>query len=168
VRAERPPQQVRQLGDVDRDPPRLIARQPAHGHPGVRPICLVKLGTDGERARQIDDGEQRASQHPIWSKPVNNGDHAGRYGSNDEHVKLHRGSLIRASRQAAGQARQPVLPLPPLASEFGVDALGLLAGGEGSRALAVLGVPAAGFGSRDGFHHRLVCRGYPQSSFLNS
>jgi hypothetical protein len=36
-----------------------------------------------------------------------------------------------------------------MASEFGVDALGFWVGGENCRALALLGVPAAGFGSTD-------------------
>jgi hypothetical protein len=138
------------FGDVDRDPPPLIARQPEHGHPGVRSICLVKLGKEGERARQIDDGDQRASQHPIWFKPVNNGDHAGRYGSNDEHVKpLHRGPLSALAGKPLLKRLSPIRPLPPLASEFGIDALGFAIGREGSRTLAVLGVASAGFGSRD-------------------
>jgi hypothetical protein len=51
---------------------------------------LAELVNDGESASQIDDGDQGAGQHPVGLKSVNNGDHAGCYESDDEHVKpLH-------------------------------------------------------------------------------
>jgi len=39
--------------------------------------------------------------------------------------------------------------IPPLAGELGVDPLGALVGGEQSRALTLLGIPAAGFRTAD-------------------